>query len=163
MLGSLSARLLVLTIVFVALVDVVIVVSSVAAFRRDWLTERLGGAQIASLVAATPDSGRVDPAVGDEALAAAMVESVSFRRVDGRLLELGIRHEGPLGAQYDLGSSSRAELVRDSLDILFNGSKGMVRVTGAARNGPGHVSVVVDEAPLRAALVGHEIHAGHIA
>ncbi len=158
MLGSLSARLLVLTIVFVALVDVVIVVSSVAAFRRDWLTERLGGAQIASLVAATPDSGRVDPAVGDEALAAAMVESVSFRRVDGRLLELGIRHEGPLGAQYDLGSSSRAELVRDSLDILFNGSKGMVRVTGAARNGPGHVSVVVDEAPLRAALVGHAQH-----
>ncbi len=158
MFKSLSARLLVLTILFVALVDTVIVVSSVARFRRDWLNERLWDAQIASLVVATPAGRRADPAVHDEALAAAMVESVKFERPDGRLLELGPAHDGPLGAYYDLRASSRLDLVKDGLSTLFGADKGMVRVTGAARNGPGYVSVVVDEAPLHAGLVAHVRH-----
>lgn len=157
MLSSLSARLLVLTILFVTLVDTVIVVSSVADFRRAWLDERLWDAQIASLAAATPVAGHA-AGVRDEVLAAAMIESVTSQRADGRTLALGPAHEGPLDGYYDLRASSRFDLVEDSLGTLLSGSKGMVRVTGAARNGPGYVSVVVDEAPLRAALVAHARH-----
>ena len=133
MLSSLSARLLVLTILFVTLVDTVIVVSSVADFRRAWLDERLWDAQIASLAVATPVAGHA-AGVQDEVLAAAMIESVTFQRADGRTLALGPAHEGPLGAYYDLRASSRFDLVEDSLGTLLSGSKGMVRVTGAARN-----------------------------
>ena len=74
MFSSLSARLLVLTVLFVALVDTVIVVSSVATFRRDWLDERLWDAQIASLAVAAAPDGRLRPEVLREALTTAMVD-----------------------------------------------------------------------------------------
>lgn len=158
MFNSLSARLLVLTVIFVVIVDALIVVSSVTRFRSDWLDERLWDAQLASLAVATSPNGIVDPALRREALATAMVQSVTFQRPDGRLLELGQAPQGPLGAYYDLRGSSRFDLVRDSLDTLSAGDKGLVRVTGAASNGPGYVSVVIDEAPLSAALTAHVRH-----
>src|SRR5690242_52529 len=136
MFNTLSARLLVLTVLFVTLVDSVIVVSSVARFRRDWLDERLWDAQIASLAVATSMDGRGDPALHREALAISMIESVTYQRADGRVLTLGPPPDGPLGAYYDLRASSRLDLVQDSLSTLFDGSKGMVRVTGPARYGP---------------------------
>src|SRR5687768_18212658 len=47
---GLSARLLILTILFVMLAEVLIYVPSVANFRRNWLSDRLAAAQVAALV-----------------------------------------------------------------------------------------------------------------
>src|SRR3712207_722074 len=47
---GLSSRLLILTILFVMLAEVLIYVPSVANFRRSWLNDRLAAAQIAALV-----------------------------------------------------------------------------------------------------------------
>lgn len=158
MFNSLSARLLVLTVLVVVVVDAAIAVSSVAGFRRDWLAERLWDAQIASLAAAAPAGERVNTPAHVEALAVALVMSASFQRADGHVLELGPPFGGTLAAHYDLRSASRADLVRDGLSTLFTGSKGPVRVTGEARNEPGYISVVVDEAPLAEALRRHVRH-----
>jgi hypothetical protein len=46
---SLSARLLLLTILFVMLAEVLIFAPSVARFRENWLIERLGAAHLAIL------------------------------------------------------------------------------------------------------------------
>ena len=47
---GLSTRLLLLTILFVMVAEVLIYVPSVANFRRTWLNDRLAAAQIAALV-----------------------------------------------------------------------------------------------------------------
>ena len=47
---GLSARLLVLTVIFVMVAEVLIYVPSVANFRRNWLNDRLAAAQVAALV-----------------------------------------------------------------------------------------------------------------
>src|SRR3712207_9526658 len=47
---GLSSRLLILTILFVMIAEVLIYVPSVANFRRNWLKDRLAAAQIAALV-----------------------------------------------------------------------------------------------------------------
>ena len=47
---GLSGRLLLLTVLFVMLAEVLIYVPSVANFRRNWLNDRLAAAQIAALV-----------------------------------------------------------------------------------------------------------------
>ena len=47
---GLSAKLLVLTILFVMLAEVLIYLPSVANFRRNWLNDRVAAAQIAVLV-----------------------------------------------------------------------------------------------------------------
>ena len=49
MMRSLSARLLVLTVLFVMIAEILIFVPSVARFRHDWLTERLSAAHLAIL------------------------------------------------------------------------------------------------------------------
>jgi hypothetical protein len=57
---GLSARLLVLTIVFVLLAEVLIYVPSVANFRRNWLSDRIAAAQIAALVLEASPSERLN-------------------------------------------------------------------------------------------------------
>ena len=46
---SLSTKLLILTVLFVMLAEILIFVPSVANFRKTWLEERLAAAQIAAL------------------------------------------------------------------------------------------------------------------
>ena len=158
MLNSLSARLLVLTILSVMLAEAVILVSSVSQFRREWLEQRLWDAQIASLaVAASPD-GRVDPTLSRELLRDAMIDNVAFTRADGRVLALG-NAESVVSVGYDLRHTSSFTLARDGWRTMLLGSEDKVRITGPARNTTGeYVSVVVEEAPLRTAMIGHARH-----
>ena len=77
---GLSAKLLLLTITFVMLAEVLIFVPSVANFRITWLTDRLTGAQLAALAADAGDDdlqaerlrARLD--VTDERLARRVLE-----------------------------------------------------------------------------------------
>ena len=61
MLNSLSGRVLVLTVVFVMLAEVMIFVPSVANFREDFYRSHLERAQIASLTLLANDM--LDPAL----------------------------------------------------------------------------------------------------
>ncbi len=153
MFNSLSARLLVLTILFLMLAEVLILVSAVSEFRREWLEARLWDAQIASLaVAGAPGA---DPALSREALATAMVRGIAFTRADGRALVLGEPPDRAAGAVYDLRGASPLAQARDSWRTILFGSQGVVRVIGPARGEAGQVAVAIDEAPLHAELLGH--------
>ncbi len=155
MFGSLSARLLLLTIGFGALVVVVILASSIPDFRRDWLEERLRDAQIAVLSDAGAN-GHPGAAHAGDVLRIVQVHGFSAARGDGRTLILGDGAESPIGATYDLRGASGFALARQSWDTLLNGGKGLVRVIGDARGGQGGmVSVVVNEQPLRSAMLGY--------
>ena len=67
---GLSAKLLLLTILFVMLAEVLVFVPSVSNFRRQWLMERLAAAQIASLAAEAAPGGQLPAMLRDELLAA---------------------------------------------------------------------------------------------
>src|SRR3712207_9286709 len=56
---GLSSRLLILTILFVMIAEVLIYVPSVANFRRNWLKDRLAPAQIAALVLDPPPEDKL--------------------------------------------------------------------------------------------------------
>ena len=58
---GLSGRLLILTVLFVMLSEVLIYVPSIANFRRNWLKDRIGAAQIAALVLDAAPAGAVPP------------------------------------------------------------------------------------------------------
>ena len=55
MINTLSGRLLVLTIIFVMIAEVLIFVPSIARFREDYMLNRLERAQIASLALLADD------------------------------------------------------------------------------------------------------------
>ena len=76
---GLSARLLVLTIVFVMIGEVLIYVPSVSRYRLVYLQERLAAANEATLaLEATPD-GMVSPDLEQRLLLHARVHSVALR------------------------------------------------------------------------------------
>src|SRR5688572_8685585 len=73
---GLSARLLVLTVIFVMVAEVLIYVPSVANFRRNWLNDRLAAAQVAALVL---DAAPAESLPSD--LEARLLDSVGARAV----------------------------------------------------------------------------------
>src|SRR5436853_1495536 len=73
---GLSGKLLVLTVLFVMLAEVLIYVPSVANFRLNWLHDRLSAAYTAALVFETSKDGMVPDTVARQIL-----ESIGARAV----------------------------------------------------------------------------------
>src|SRR5262250_764238 len=73
---GLSGKLLVLTLLFVMVAEVLIYVPSIANFRLNWLHDRLSAAYTAALVFETAPSGMVPDAVARQIL-----ESIGARAV----------------------------------------------------------------------------------
>src|SRR4051812_48360334 len=73
---GLSGKLLVLTILFVMIAEVLIYVPSIASFRLNWLRDRLSAAYTAALVLDAAPSGMVP-----ESLARQILDSIGARAV----------------------------------------------------------------------------------
>jgi hypothetical protein len=112
---SLSARLLVLTIAFVMVSEVLIFVPSIASFRLKYLEERIAAANIAVLaLLATPDA-MVSDELEMELLAQAGAYVVGLRRPDGKKLMLGMEDKIPaIDAQFDLRQHGLLQSVGDA-------------------------------------------------
>ena len=85
---GLSAKLLMLTVLFVMLAEVLIFVPSIANFRITWLTDRLTAAQLAALAAEAMPDGAVPPTLRAELLRTAQVRAVALKRQNERRLVL---------------------------------------------------------------------------
>jgi len=151
---SLSRRLLVLTILFVMLSEVLIFVPSIANFRKMWLDQRLGGAQIAALaLEATPDN-MVSPALQQELLENAQVYAVSLHRDNSHRLILSEKMPPEIDASYDLRTAMAPTLIMDAFRTLFSRDGRVIQVTGVPRFGAGDfIEIVIGETPLRHAML----------
>lgn len=151
---SLSRRLLVLTVLFVMLSEVLIFVPSIANFRKSWLEQTLGGAQIAALaLEATPDN-MVSPALQQELLENAQVFSVSLYRNNVHRLMLSEKMPPKVDAAYDLRRAMAPMLILDAFRTLLAGDGRVIVVTGYPRFGAGDfIRIIVSETPLRHAMI----------
>ena len=153
--NSLSGRILVLTLVFVAVAEVLIFVPSVARFRVDYLQSRLELAQLAALAQlATPEEGPVAPALERELLKTADVFNVVLRRPNVRELVLSGAMPQPPSETFDLLQASDVELMRDAVMVFFAPEDQVIRVIGRAELGAqGEIEVTLTEGPLRQAMI----------
>ncbi len=132
--SSLSIRLLLLTIFFVLLAEVLIYIPSIANFRKTWLEERLAAANIAVLaIEAAPDY-MISEMLRRELLSKAQVAAVSLKRPDKRQLMLNTDQPLEVAARYDLRDASYWALVRDAVKVLIHSHphKSLIQVTGYA-------------------------------
>ncbi len=173
---GLSAKLLLLTSVFVMLAEILIFLPSVANFRINWLTDRLTAARLASLAADATADHDVPVNVRQELLNTAKVRYVAIKQRDTRRLVLP--PDGPIeiDRSYDLRQDLsrswlmrlglRMPLITDALMVLFAGGDGTIRVyghpatpAGSTTWGPNDfVEIVLPEAPLRAAMVAFALN-----
>jgi len=151
---GLPAKLLLLTIAFVMVAEIFIFVPSVASFRREWLTQRVVAAKIASLALEASGGAELPERLRQELLTTAGVHAVSVKRSDFRRLVLGMPDDMPIADVYDLRAPSFVELMIDGMRAFTVPPGRVVRVIGSSDMMPrgDEIDVVIDETPLRKAL-----------
>ncbi len=152
---SLSARLLLLTIFFVMLAEVLIYAPSVANFRITWLNDRLASADLAilALEAAPEDSLSVD--LKSELLGRVDAFAIVLTRPDSRLL-LYNQAPPPVEVTVDLRERSLFKEIGDAFAALARSGDEVMRVIGPSpQNATMVVEVVLNEAQLRAEMFSY--------
>jgi signal transduction histidine kinase len=148
---GLSSRLLILTILFVMLAEVLIYVPSVANFRRNWLRDRLAAAQIAALVLDAAPEDKLSDELEAKLLDGVGAQVVAVRGGGTRrLLSRGdMPHE--VDRVVDLRTATWWDLIRGAFATLLAPAERPIRVIGPAM-GVDFVELIIDERPLRAAM-----------
>lgn len=154
---SLSARLLVLTIAFVMLGEVMIYAPSAARFRYEFLQERLATAHVAVLALLATPNNMVSDSLQAELLQRASAYAIALRRPDGvKLLMRSKRGVPTVDASYDLGQHGLVGLIGDAFETLGHPANRILRIVGPSPKAPDTlVETVIDEAPMRIALIDY--------
>ncbi len=147
---GLSARLLLLTIGFVMLAEVLIYTPSIGRFRLVYLEERLAAGHLAILaLEATPDH-MVSQELTIELLKHVEAYTVALTKpgpVKLMLMDMPPKH---LDASFDLREAGFFILIRDAFAALLAKPGRVIRVVGVSPKDPNIlVEVVLNEGPMR--------------
>lgn len=150
---TLSARLLMLTLAYVLLSEMLIFVPAVAHFRADYLKDKIASARLAALAVEAAPAKMVSQALANELLAQAGAHGIVLHKPDMTTLMLDSDMPPAVDLTYDLRQCSEADLIRDALMTLRRSGNLVLRVldTAPGQSG-GAVEVLLDEAPLRSAM-----------
>lgn len=150
LLKSLSARLLVLTVFFVMVGEVLIFVPSVARFRMTYFENRIAAGELAALALEASPTGRIDHALVNKLLSRVEAHGVIVHRADGAVLMLDRPMPLKPDITIDLTHPSIYGAIRGSLMALARTGNRILRVMGPSPAGNGEtVEILLDEAPLR--------------
>ena len=157
MIRSLSARLLVLTVFFVMLGEVLIFVPSVARYRMTYFEDHIAAAHIATLALIANPAHKLDQALTDELLAEVGSHSVS--PCTGGRAEWSKCSTAPHPPKADISFRAwhRRQcadlMIQRSFETLFSSGDRVMRVVGMSPFEPEtQVEILLDEAPLRQAM-----------
>ncbi len=150
---SLSGKLLLLTVLFVMLAEVLTFVPSVSNFRRNWLQERLTAAQIAALSAEAAPKRQIPARLRDELLKTARVHAVAVKRNQTRFLVLEAEMPEHIDDHFDLRKAGWFSLIRDALRVFVTDHNRTIRVVGRLNMvNSDFIEIVIDEKPLKDAM-----------
>ena len=154
---GLSARLLVLTVCFVMVSEVLIYAPAIARFRDDWLEARLVNSYLAVLALEATPGYMIDPELEIKLLDNAGARLIALRTPDGKNLVLRGSTSPPIiDATIDLSDQMMTMLIGDAIETLWVGGNRLLRVKGQIpRAGDAWLDVVLDEAPLRQAMISY--------
>ena len=148
-----SERLLILTIGFVMLAEILIYVPSIANFRDNWLSDRLAAARTAALIieASPPDS--LPEATIQELLRNLQAKAITIKMNGARRLLAQSGTPDMIDRQFDLRKPMLAVSIMEAFDTLLGGGHRTINVVGPAPMGGDFVDIVIDEMPLRSAML----------
>jgi signal transduction histidine kinase len=150
---GLSARLLVLTVLFVMLAEVLIYVPSVANFRQNWLASRISGAVTAALVLEAAPNGMVSDTLALQILDSIGAKTVVLKMTESRRLLAATDMPPEVDVTTDLREGTAMTAIIEAFDTLMAPRGRTLRVIGPAPMGADYVEIVMDETPLKAAMI----------
>ncbi len=154
---GLSGKLLLLTLSFVMIAEVLIYVPSIANFRLNWLHDRLSAAYTAALVFEAAPSGMVPDAVARQILDSIGARAVALKMGQQRRLLASSDMPPTINQDIDTRDMSWYRAIIEAFETLRCADGDVMRVVGPAPMGGEFVEIVLDEAPLRKAMVDFSI------
>jgi signal transduction histidine kinase len=153
---GLSARLLLLTIGFVMLAEVLIYAPSIGRFRLNYLEERLASAHLAILaLEATPDN-MVSEELERELLKHVDAYMVALTKPKAGKLMLMTVTPDRLDASFDLRDANFMGLIGSAFATLLSDGSRIIRVVGSSPTDPAVlVEIVIPERHLYDEMIGY--------
>ncbi len=151
---GLSAKLLILTVVSVMLAEVCIYVPSIANFRLTWLNDRLAAAYTAALVLDAAPNGMVSEKLAGQILDSIGARAVAMKMGQQRRLLATKQLPSKVLQETDIRDMSAwSAIVEAFRTLLVAEDNDVIRAIGPAPMGGEFVEIVVEEGPLRAAML----------
>ncbi len=150
---GLSGKLLLLTILFILVAEVLIYVPAVANFRNSWLDDRLAAGRTAALVLEAAPSGMVPEALVRELLDSAGAKAVALKTGPARRLLAASDELPAVDVTIDMRDQPLFRSIPEAFATLFARDGRSMRVMGEARRAGDFVEIVMDETPLRYAML----------
>jgi signal transduction histidine kinase len=150
---GLSGKLLLLTIVFVMVAEIMIYVPTVANFRLNWLNDRLAAAHTAALVLDAAPSGMVPESLANQILRSIGAHAVVMKMGNQRRLLAASNMPTSIAQDIDMRNLTWWKSIVDAFDTLLMCKPGdNIRVVGAAPMGGDFLEIILDEAPMCKAM-----------
>lgn len=150
---GLSGKLLILTTLFILVAEVLIYVPAVANFRNSWLDDRLAAGRTAALVLEAAPSGMVPEALVRELLDSAGAKAVALKTGPARRLLAASDELPDVDVTIDMRNQPIFRSIPEAFATLFARDGRAMRVMGEARRAGDFVEIVMDETPLRHAML----------
>jgi signal transduction histidine kinase len=150
---GLSGKLLVLTMLFIMMAEVLIYVPSLANFRLSWLNDRLASAHTAALVLDAAPSGMVPETLARQILTSIGARAVAMKMNQQRRLLAVSDMPGEVHREFDMRDVSWVSAIVDAFRAMTDPKDCILRVIGPAPRGGEFVEIVIDNAPLQQAML----------
>ena len=153
---GLSARLLLLTIVFVMIAEFLIYAPSISRYRKSYIEQMLSEAHLAALALEATADAMVSDDLENELLQGAGAYAIALSRPERRLLALSKDMPPKVDLTFDLRDTMMVSWLPAAFDTLFQDSNRVLRVIAPSPKDPNVVvEVVMDETPMRLAMYGY--------
>ena len=157
-LAGLSSKVLLLTVAFVMLGEVLIFLPSIANFRIQWFKTRIAQSEIAALAVDAAPGQIVDSQLRSTILKGAGVEAVSVMRDNQRQLVLRGNNEGTVDETFDLRPGVYWNTVGDAFKVMLSSKDRLIAVIDKPPAMTGEaIEIAVHELPLRDAMYGYAL------
>jgi signal transduction histidine kinase len=149
---GLASRVLLLTIGFALLAQVMIYVPRIATVRENWLRDRLAAANTAAMVFAAAPDDMLPKELAGKILNSVGAKTIALKTRDTHRL-LAVAEMPPVVSDsYDLRDPSMVEGVRGAFRAMFAPEGSILRVIGSASMDDAVLDITLDETPLTAAM-----------
>jgi signal transduction histidine kinase len=152
---GLSAKLLLLTVVFGLLAEILIFLPTVASYRVTWLKERLGTAAAVSIALVQGDTQSLSQTAQNDVLMAIGAKAIAVR--DGGVARLLAVAEMPpqVDEHIDVDHLGLVTEMTGALDTLVFGGNRMLRIFGQVGTSPEEFELIMPDYRLRSAMLNY--------
>lgn len=152
---SLSNKLLLLTLVFVMMAEILIYIPSIANFRNMWLKEKLDTAVLVAMATNIRPMAGLPDDLEARMLQSIGVEAIALRSEGQRWMISTGAMPADIAAHHDLRWLKPMDSIRAAFATLFSTGDRLVMVSGPPPPGSDRFEIVVREADLRSAMLSY--------